>query len=77
MLLREKRKTSSGPSSAHLMSAGSSQSVKLVGLPQVGNFLVRVVKQKRTKKKVRRAKDGRIIAPRKAASAGKHQKEQL
>ena len=30
-----------------------------------------------TKKKVRRAKDGRVIAPRKTASAGRNKKEQL
>ena len=68
------------PFFAPLMSAGSRQLVKQIDLPQVGNQvgndLFTVVRQKITKKKVRRAKDGRTVAPRKAASALKYQKEQ-
>ena len=62
------------------MSAGSRQLVNQIDLPyagnQAGHYLFTVVRQKTTKKKVRRAKDGRIISPRKATSAGKYQKEQ-
>ena len=53
---------------------------KQVDLPkvgnQVGNHLFTMVRQKTTKKKVRRANDGRIIAPGQAASGGKYQIEQ-
>ena len=64
------------------MSVGSRDEVKLVtpDLKWVVKrviFLFTVVRQKTTKKKVRRAKDGRVIAPRKTASAGRNKKEQL
>ena len=36
-----------------------------------------MAKQKQTKKKIRRVKDSRVIAPRKTASAGRDKKEQL
>ena len=56
------------------MSVGSRRNVKRV-IKQV-IFLFLVARQKTTQKKVRRGKDGRIIAPRKPASAGHKVKEQ-
>ena len=64
------------------MSVGSNPKFKRVGLDlkqvvkQV-TFWVTVARQKTTKKKVRRAKNGRVIAPRKTAPAGRDKKEQL
>ena len=76
--LRRKKKISNFPSCAGSMSVGSNPKFKRVGLAikQV-IFSYTVARQKTTKKKVRRAKDGRVIAPRKTASAGRDQKEQL
>ena len=76
VLLQKKKKTSSSPFFAPLMSVGSRDEVKQVTLKRV-IFLFTVARQKITKKKVRRAKDGRAIAPRKTASAGRDKKEQL
>ena len=42
----------------------------------MGNILFLVARQKTTVKKIRRVKDGRVIAPRKKASAGEGSKEQ-
>ena len=80
--LKRKKKISNSPSCAGSMSVGSNPKFKRVGLglKRVVKwviFLFTMVKQKTTKKKVRRAKDGRIIAPRKTASAGRDKKEQL
>ena len=82
VLLQKKKKTSSSPFFASLMSVGSRNQVKRVtlGLRWIVKWVIfpfTVVRQKTTKKKVRRAKDGRIIAPRKTASAGRDKKEQL
>ena len=63
------------------MSVGSNPKFKRVGLglkrviKQV-TFLFLVARQKTTKQKIRRAKDSRIIAPHKKASAGEGSKEQ-
>ena len=79
--LKRKKKTSSSPSCAGLMSVGSNPKFKRVGLDlkrvikQV-TFSFLVERQKTTQKKIRRAKDGRIITPRKKASAGEGSKEQ-
>ena len=56
------------------MSVGSRRNVKRVIKWVIFSFLV--ARQKTTQKKVRRGKDGRIIAPRKPASAGYKVKEQ-
>ena len=56
------------------MSVGSRRNVKRVIKRVIFSFLV--VRQKTTQKKVRHGKDGRIIAPRKPASAGYNVKEQ-
>ena len=56
------------------MSVGSRRNVKQVIKRVIFSFLV--TKQKTTQKKVRRGKYGRIIAPRKKASAGYKVKEQ-
>ena len=76
--LRRKKKISNFPSCAGSMSVGSNPKFKRVGLAiKRVIFLFTVARQKTTKKKVKRAKDGRVIAPRKTASAGRDQKEQL
>ena len=64
------------------MSVGSNPKFKRVGLglKRVVKWVIfsfTVARQKTTKKKVRRVKDGRVIAPRKTASAGRNQKDQL
>ena len=80
--LKRKKKISNSPSCAGSMSVGSIPKFKRVGLGlklvvKWVIFSFTVVTQKMTRKKVRRAKDGRVIAPRKTASAGRNQKEQL
>ena len=80
--LRRKKKISNFPSCAGSMSVGSNPKFKRVGLAlkrvtKRVTFSFLLARQKTTKKKVRRAKDRRVIAPRKAASAGRDQKEQL
>ena len=80
--LRRKKKISNFPSCAGSMSVGSNPKFKRVGLDlkrvvKWVTFLFTVARQKTTKMKVRRAKDGRVIAPRKTVSAGRNQKEQL
>ena len=82
VLLQKKKKTSSSPFFAPLMSVGSRDQVKRVtlGLKWVVKqviFSFTVARQKTTKNKVRGVKDSRIIAPRKTASAGRDKKEQL
>ena len=82
VLLQKKKKTSSSLFFAPLMSVGSRDEVKWVTLElkRVVKWLIfsfTVAKQKTTKKKVRRVKDGRVIAPKKTASAGRDKKEQL
>ena len=73
----KKKKTSSSLSIVPLMSVGSRDPVKQVTLDlKWVTFPFTVARQKTTKKKVRRVKDGRVIAPRKTASAGRNQKEQ-
>ena len=64
------------------MSVGSRDPVKRVTLDlrrivKWVTFLFTVAKQKTMKKKVRKAKDGRVIAPIKTGSAGRDKKEQL
>ena len=78
VLLQKKKKTSSSPFIAPLMSVGSRDQVKRVtpALKRV-IFLFTVVKQKTTPHKIKCDKDGRQIAPRKKASAGEGFKEQL
>ena len=66
--LKKKKKTSSSPSCAGLMSVGSDPKFKRVGLDlkqviKSVTFSFLVARQKTTVKKIRRAKDGRIIAP--------------
>ena len=80
--LRRKKKISNFPSCAGLMSVGSNPKFKRVGLDlkrvvKWVTFLFTVARQKTTKKKVRRAKNRRVIAPRKTASTGRDKKEQL
>ena len=82
VLLQKKKKTSSSPFIAPLMSVGSREQVKRVipGLKPVVKrviFLFTAAKQKTTPHKIKRGKDGRQIAPRKKASAGEGSKEQL
>ena len=79
--LKRKKKTSSTPPFAGLMSVGSNPKFKWVGLDLKRvirwvtiSFLV--ARQKTTQKKIRRVKDGIIIAPHKKASAGEGSKEQ-
>ena len=72
--LKRKKKTSSSPSCAGLMSVGTNPKFKRVGLDlkwviKRVTFSFLVAKQKTTQKKLRRVKDGRIIAPAKKASA--------
>ena len=69
---RQKKKTSSSPFFASLMSVGTRDEVKWVTLAlKWVIFSFTVARQKTTKKVVRRAKDWRVIAPRKTASAGR------
>ena len=80
--LKRKKKISNSPSCAGSMSVGSNQKFKRVGLglKQVikwVTFSFLVARQKTTKQKIRRAKDGRVISPCKKASAGEGSKEQL
>ena len=80
--LKRKKKISNSPSCAGSMSVGSNQKFKRVGLGlkrviKWVTFSFLVVRQKTTKHKIRRAKDGRVITPRKKASAGEGSKEQL
>ena len=80
--LKRKKKISNSPSCAGSMSVGSNPKFKRVGLGlkwvvKWVIFSFTVVRQKMTKKKVIRVKDGRVIAPRKTASAGRDKKEQL
>ena len=63
------------------MSEGSNPKFKRVGLGlkrviKWVTFSFLVVRQKTTKQKIRRVKDGRVIAPHKKASAGEGSKEQ-
>ena len=78
VLLQKKKKTSSSPFIAPLMSVGNREQVKRVtpGLKRV-IFSFTVAKQKTTPHKIKCGKDGRRIAPRKKASAGEGSKEQL
>ena len=76
--LRRKKKISNSPSCAGSMSVGSNPKFKRVGLGlKWVTFSFLVARQKTTLKKIRRAKDGRVIAPHKKASAGEGSKEQL
>ena len=82
VLLQKKKKTSSSPFIAPLMSVGSREQVKWVtpGLKRVVKWVIfpfTVAKQKTTPHKIKRGKDGRQIAPRKKASTGEGSKEQL
>ena len=82
VLLQKKKKASSSPFIAPLMSVGSRDQVKRVtpGLKWVVRWLIfsfTVAKQKMTPHKFKRDKDSRQIAPRKKASAGEGFKEQL
>ena len=74
VLLKRKKKISNSHSCAGSMSVGSRKNVKRVIKQVIFSFLV--ARQKTTQKKVRRGKDGRIIAPRKPASAGYKVKQQ-
>ena len=68
VLLKRKKKISNSPSCAGSMSVGSNPKFKRVGLglkwvtKQV-TFLFLLARQKTTVKKIRRAKDGRVITP--------------
>ena len=82
--LKRKKKISNSPSCAGSMSVGSNQKFKRVGLGLkrvikrvTVTFSFLVARQKTTKHKIRRAKDGRVITLRKKASAGEGSKEQL
>ena len=82
VLLQKKKKTSSSPFIAPLMSVGNREQVKRVtpGLKRVVKrviFPFTVAKQKTTPHKIKCDKDGRWIAPRKKASTGEGSKEQL
>ena len=64
------------------MSVGSNPKFKRVGLDlkwviKWVTFLFLVARQKTTQKKIRRAKDSRVITPCKKASTGEGSKEQL
>ena len=74
VLLKRKKKISNSHSCAGSMSVGSRRNVKWVVKRVIFSFLV--ARQKTTQKKVCHGKDGRIIAPRKPASAGYKVKEQ-
>ena len=73
VLLKRKKKISNSHSCAGSMSVGSRRNVKRVIKRVIFSFLVA---RQKTTQKVRRGKDGRIIAPRKPASAGYKVKEQ-
>ena len=80
--LKRKKKTSDSHSCVGLMSVRSNSKSKRVGLDlkrviKWVTFSFLVARQKTTLKKIRRAKDGRVIAPRKKASAGEGAKEEL
>ena len=80
VLLQKKKKASSSPFIAPLMSVGSRDQVKRVDLKWVVKrviFPFTVAKQKMTPHKIKCGKDSRCIAPRKKASAGEGFKEQL
>ena len=82
VLLQKKKKASSSPFIAPLMSVGSKKHIKQVtpDLKQVVKWVIfpfTVAKQKTTPHKIKCAKDGRRIAPRKKASAGEGSKKQL
>ena len=82
VLLKRKKKISNSPSCAGSMSVGSNPKFKQVGvrLKRVikrVTFSFLVARQKTTVKKIRRVKNGRVITPRKKASAGEGSKEQL
>ena len=82
VLLQKKKKASSSPFIAPLMSVGSRDQVKRVtpDLKRVVKWVIfpfTVAKQKVTPHKIKCGKDGRQIAPRKKASAGGGFKEQL
>ena len=82
VLLQKKKKASSSPFIAPLMSVGSRDQVKpvtpdLKRLVKQVIFPFTVVKQKTTPHKIKRGKDSRRIAPRKKTSAGEGFKEQL
>ena len=81
-VLLHKKKASSSPFIAPLMSVGSRDQVKWVtpGLKRVVRWVIfpfTVAKQKMTPHKIKRHKDGRQIVPRKKASAWEGFKEQL
>lgn len=77
VLLNKKKEKSSFPFFALLMNVGGRGSVKRVIKRVTVPTLFSVgPRQKTTAKKIRRGKDGRVIAPRKAASAGRNIKEQ-
>ena len=81
VLLKRKKKISNSPSCAGSMSVGSNPKYKRVGLGlkrviKRVTFLFLVARQKMTKQKIRRVKDGRVITPHKKASAGEGSKEQ-
>ena len=78
----KKKKTSSSLFIVPLMSVGSRDPVKQVTLDlkwvvKQLIFPFTVARQKITKKKIRRAKYSRVIAPRKTASTGRNKKEQI
>ena len=79
--LKRKKKISNSPSCVGSMSVGSNPKFNRgLGLKWVikwVTFSFLVVRQKTTKQKIRRAKDGRVITPYKKASAGEGSKEQL
>ena len=77
VLLKRKKKISNSHSCAGSMSVGSNPKFKQVGLGlKRVTFSFLVARQKTTLKKIRRAKDSRVIAPHKKASAGEGSKEQ-
>ena len=77
VLLQKKKKASSSPFIAPLMSVGSRDQVKQVTDLKRVIFPFTVAKQKMTPKKVQCSKDSRRIAPRKKVSSGAGFKEQL
>ena len=82
VLLQKKKKASSSPFIAPLMSVGSRDQVNWVtpDLKRVVKWVIfpfTVAKQKTTPKKVKHSKDGKHIAPRKKASSGASVKKQL
>ena len=64
VLLKRKKKISNSPSCAGSMTVGSNPKFKWVGLGlKRVTFSFLVARQKTTKQKIRRAKDGRVITP--------------